>query len=294
MQRYSDVAGVLHAMVAEKGATETLNYLRRTVHDEPALADVCHGLSHEVGQAAFERYGMKQALVFEQDVCGSGYVHGVVESFLENVDDLEKALFTVCPPQDARCFHGIGHGLMDRNRNDLPDSLQNCGRFDQAFQRVQCAEGVFMENFDADLKAHPTKYLKPDDAFFPCRNQTKVNEGVCAFYAPRYFLRQHQRKYEEALDWCLTLPADPQSGCIKGVGAGAMKQNIEDVPFAESVCDHGTSPEFRKYCIEGLTSYYIVHHASSTKGREMCATLKEAYRDSCMKIAHESSQFYPD
>lgn len=294
MQRYSEVSADIARIVEEDGAIAGLDYLKVEVERDPSLADVCHGLSHEVGQAALKRYGFEDALQFEKDVCGSGYIHGVVETYLAEVPDLDAALLTLCAPDAAKCFHGVGHGLMDRSKNDIPGSLQQCDRFAERFQQIQCAEGVFMENFEADPASHPSAYLKLDDPFFACRGRTKVYEGVCALYAPRAFLRGHPRDYAAALAWCETsVPEGPRDGCIKGVGEAAMKQNIQKPLFAESVCD-GAVPERQRFCIEGLTSYYIVHHASHTKGLELCAILKPENQASCQKIALESARVYPE
>ena len=53
-----------------------------------------------------------------------------------------------------QCYHGIGHGLMFYTANDLPRSLKMCEGFDTDFSRSNCANGVFMENFNADQKLH--------------------------------------------------------------------------------------------------------------------------------------------
>src|SRR6185436_2740832 len=118
------------------------------------------------------------------------------------------------------------------------------------------------------------------DAFFPCRAVEEPYKGVCAFYAPRYFIKQKPGAYAEALAWCTTVGKGPDEACAKGVGSVAMKQHITDPAFAEQVCMAGTAFQ-QPYCIEGLVSYYIVHFASTSKGEQLCSMLKEAHRDRC-------------
>ena len=149
-----------------------------------------------------------------------------------------------------------------------------------------------MENVDADPVSHPTKYLRPDDPYFPCRGQNSINEGVCAFYAPRYFLKLHPREYEEALAWCETIEEGPRDACVKGVGDVSIKQNITQPLFAQDVCDKAVARR-RHYCIEGLVSYYIVHFAAASKGRELCEQLKDEHKDACNKIVKESEPYFP-
>lgn len=293
MQRFEQLDTQIRSTIQHEDVPAAFALLRTAVEDQPALADVCHGLSHVIGEAAFERYGMEDAFRYEEDVCGSGYIHGVVEAFLADVPDLEKALKTVCAPTALKCFHGIGHGLMDRSQNDLPGSITLCDSFPERRQKIQCAEGVFMENYEVDQNSHPTKYLNPEDPFFPCRGQDTVYEGVCALYAPRYYLKQHPRKYEDAITWCGTVPEGPRDACIKGVGDAAMKQNIEHPEFVAKLCATLTGDQ-RRFCIEGMSSYYIIHHASAAKGREMCGTLPLQDQPSCLRMVADSEEFYPE
>ncbi len=292
-ERYTAVAEHLRETVRSDGTRAAADLLRALVEEDPELADVCHGLSHEIGHEAYLRYGFPGALEVEDDVCGSGLLHGIIETHLSGVPDLESALFTLCPERSAKCHHGLGHGLMDRSSNDLPWALAQCDRFTIAQDRIQCAEGVFMENTDVDTSAHPTAYAKPEDPYFPCRNQSSVHEGVCAFYMPRYYLKIHPRDYDGLLAACVQVPAGPRDACYKGLGSATMKQNILDPVFAESICERVPKAAVQ-LCIAGLSSYFVVHHASAIKGEAMCALLKEEHRGTCLRIADESRSQYPD
>src|SRR5687768_12476645 len=84
----------------------------------------CHQLSHEIGHAGYRKYG-NIAAAFEHgdSFCWSGYHHGVLESYVQEigVEELPKRLPTVCDGVPGResytfgffnCVHGLGHGLM--------------------------------------------------------------------------------------------------------------------------------------------------------------------------------------
>lgn len=290
--RYDRYVSMLVSEVTLHGPVAGANLLRTFVEMDPPIADLCHGLSHELGEAAYATVGLIRALELEDDVCGSGYVHGVIEAHLTQVPDLEAALFSLCAPDAAKCFHGLGHGLMDRSGNDLPESLRQCGRFLLPHQRNQCAEGVFMENFDANGAEHASEYLLPDDIYFPCRGQSSAFEGVCALYAPRYFLRLHAGDYEGVAQWCRTaVPEGPRDACMKGLGEAVMKQHILEPLFAERICNE-TARGYEDFCIEGLVSYYVVHHASIVKGRALCTLLSGSSQKICVREVSESERFY--
>lgn len=292
MVRYGTIDVKLRRLVETKGVSEAVSYLDTTVKADPALEDLCHGLSHVIGETAYQRFGYEEALQFESDVCGSGYVHGVIESYLLTVEDIASEILTLCPANAPKCYHGIGHGLMYRSRNDLPGSLALCDTLPLRKDKIQCAEGVFMENVEADPVSHPTDYLRAGDPFFPCRGQSDIYEGVCAFYAPRSFLHEHPRAYEDAFAWCETVEEGPRDACVKGVGEIAVKQNITDPLFVEHICDLAV-PERRHYCIQGMVSYFIVHHGATSKARALCSQLKEENVSACKQVVRESEAFYP-
>jgi hypothetical protein len=84
---------------------------------------------------------------FQSDICGSGYIHGVIEEHFAHVKDVNTEMFKVCATQEGKCFHGVGHGFMYYTYNDLPQSLQLCDKYTDSFARINCYDGVFMENF---------------------------------------------------------------------------------------------------------------------------------------------------
>jgi len=294
MVAYDDAVVETVRLVERKDAKAALGRLRDILRDEPALESLCHGLVHEIGHAAYEKEGFEGALEYEDDLCGSGYIHGIVETHLDRVRDIEAVLPTICDENAANCFHGIGHGLMYKLDNDLPRSVELCGTYGENFQRIQCAEGVFMETYDSETRFHASEYLKEDDPFFACRGLDPVNEGVCAFYAVRYYLRLHPRDYESALAWCATdVPEGPRDACIKGVGDTAMKQNIGDPLGVEILCTKAPAGK-RHYCIEGMVSYAIVHEAKSSAGEAICSRLQEGNRAACERAVAQARPFYPE
>ncbi len=292
MCRYDTVVREVKDLVKVQNPDVALGRLREILLDEPELESLCHGLVHEIGHAAYKKEGFEKALSYEDDLCGSGYIHGIVETHFDRVRDIVAVLPTICDHNAAKCFHGVGHGLMYKLDNDLPRSVELCGTFNEAFQRIQCAEGVFMEVFDSETRFHASEYLKEDDPFFACRDLDSVNEGVCAFYATRYYLRLHPREYSGAIEWCMhDVPVGPRDACIKGVGDSAMKQNIHDPLFVESVCENAPLAK-RHYCIEGLVSYAIVHEARASAGAVICPELQPRNRAACWKVVEEGESAY--
>lgn len=262
------------------------------MEENPLIVQSCHALVHEIGHEAIEKYGtVTAAMQYQNDLCGSGYLHGLIEEKFSETDDIQKEMTTICEPEnDQSCFHGVGHGLMIVTENNVPKSLEYCDMYTTRVAQVGCAEGVFMENFNTDTSVHTSAFLHPEDPFFPCPEQKSLYQAVCYFYAPNYYLNLHKNAFTEALQWCATTPGGYENACAKGVGSRAMKKNIENIPLVEAVCE--SLPDLTPACIDGMVSYYIVNFASVEKGRELCSIVLEDHQEACLAAVELRKNWY--
>lgn len=266
----------------------TLDWLTRKASRDERVLRSCHALVHEIGHTAYEKYGdVARALTYRDEICGSGYIHGVIESYIDEVGYEDGVLEALCeksidPADRANCFHGAGHGLMYYTGNSLPESLAACDSLSRAADRLRCAEGVFMENFGSDAIYHPSEYVDAADQHAICRAQRGPgHKGPCYFYAPLYYLNQHSRAYDDAFSLCADAEAEYQSTCVKGTASRVTKENIFRISYAENLC--AKQGEFRRACAEGIGSYHYTHYSSPEKTRLMCESLRTEFREPCMR-----------
>lgn len=266
--------------------------LRERIKTDDPLSRSCHALVHDMGHAAYKKYGdFGEALRFQDELCNSGYLHGIIESHFDASPDVFAAMQTVCDPYPLgkfiswECFHGVGHGLMYYTDNDLPKSLEYCGKYTQEFAQRTCAGGVFMENFSTDQKTHTSTYLKESDPFYPCPEQAVELRGDCYIYTPTYYLGLHKNDYYGALKWCQTAPKEYRDNCVVGVGSQALKENINSPRMVEEVCTRGTS--MTAACIKGMAGLFINHSGSLDEPRRLCEQLHETNRAACEQTLHD-------
>jgi plastocyanin len=297
-KRYREIEAELTALVREENPRVALEKVRREIKTNDALARSCHPLVHDIGHAAYEKYGdFGEAMKYQDEVCNSGYLHGIIESRFSESDDVFADMKSMCDQyrlgsyMSWQCYHGIGHGLMFYTANDLPRSLKMCESFDTDFGRSNCANGVFMENFNADQKLHLSKFLKESDPFYPCPQQANRYKAHCYLYAPSYFLSLNGSDYDAALEWCNGAEAGFEPSCAYGVGTQAMKENLNDPKLVETVCMNGEDEQTTP-CIEGMTSLYINYQGSLEPARELCSKLEKPNRPACYDaIAADASLF---
>ncbi len=290
----TSLSDTLLSLVDNKDPRAALEKLEEQMDDEN-VADICHGLAHEIGHKAYKKYrSVSKALYYKSGICVSGYIHGVIEESLAGSRNVLEDIKKICPvSNDGVCFHGVGHGLMYFSGNNLPQSISVCEELSTYNQKEDCVGGVFMENFNTDLKIHPSNYLKSEDFFYPCYEQKSAYKNVCYYYAPRYFTKMNPGKYLELVSWCQTVEAGYTKNCINGAGAAMIKENINNPRLVESVCDTLDSG-LNNFCLEGMVNYYIAHHFSVSKGWDLCKALTDKNQQSCVEFVSKNTNEFPE
>ena len=285
-------------LVRNEDPRVALEHLREETATNDTLLRSCHALVHEIGHQAYEKYGdFGEAMKYQDEVCNSGYLHGVIESRLSESDDVFAAMKTLCGRYEPgsypgwQCYHGLGHGVMFYTGNDLPRSLEMCDGFESALGRSNCANGVFMENFNTDQKLHLSEFLKESDPFYPCAEQAERHKANCYLYAPTYYLSLEGNDYAGALNWCSGAEEGYVSACIYGVGAQAMKENLNDPKLVEAICAGG-EPEQTAMCVRGMVDLYVNHYGSLEPARGLCARLEVSNRASCYRTVEARSGLF--
>ncbi len=291
-------------LVAELNRTNpsvALGDLDRITLKSPYVAGFCHPIAHDLGHAALAKYDgdFAKAVSYRNDVCGSGYLHGVVEDKLAESPDPETEVTTLCSPdQTASCVHGIGHGAMFVADLDVPKAEQLCDRFPRTYELVACSEGVFMQLFEPDVTdPRAMAQLRPahfaGDPFYPCPAQPAVFQSACYYYAPSYFLQQHDYAahpgaFVQALDWCRQAPSAGQASCTMGAGSRIMKYNIARPVWTAAQCEQA-QPWQRPICMAGVVSYWDVNYHDDSAASKLCPQLSGEARDECRAAAGSGS-----
>jgi hypothetical protein len=276
-------------LVAELNRTDpgvALDDLEHITRVQPQVTRFCHPVAHDLGHAALKKYGsFSKAAAFRNDVCGSGYLHGIVEETLAQSPDPVAAVTTLCAPEmSASCIHGIGHGAMFVSHLNVPEAERLCDRFGRTYQVVACSEGVFMQLFEpgeddpAALAQLPSTRLAAEP-LYPCPEQPSVFQSACYFYAPIYFLQTHDyvdhpEAFAQALRWCLDAPTrSGQESCTRGTGSRLMKYNIDRPVWTAAQCEAAPQGWQRPDCVDGMVSYWDVNFHDKSARAKLCPQL---------------------
>lgn len=94
-----------------------------------------HQALHSFGFALYKKFG-HQGIKYCDDYQRFGCYHGVLASYISDkglsaLDDVETLCPKNQPSSENRCFHGIGHGLVDYlGKSSVNEALLNCKRLD--------------------------------------------------------------------------------------------------------------------------------------------------------------------
>lgn len=289
---YQALREELASVLFDQDPQTAIEMLKTKMAANPAVSHSCHELLHELGFAAVEKYkDFATVMQYRDEVCISGYVHGALEAYFLRAPDALAALQDVCQDSPAgtalawQCYHGTGHGAMYYLENDLPAALDQCDLHASLFARSACANGAYMEHFNAD-GPHPSAYLKEDDLSYPCAEFGRY-PGDCYVNAPIYYLRLHHSDYRGALEWCAGADQPYQQHCYQGVGFEAAKRHIADVAFIKALCAYG-GPRQEKSCITGAVFAYLGYYASQDEAQALCGVLEGPRRGYCREAVQNA------
>jgi plastocyanin len=255
----------------------------------------CHIYAHSIGWESYNLFGNGAFNVLDHN-CGSGYIHGVMESLLldKGTEDLKKKIEDVCLKLDkyvlrGQCVHGIGHGLLVYEGYNLPLALDRCRNETDSQFHHYCYTGVFMENiinsegFNLD---HGSTNWVSDDPYFPCDmvSQTDSIQNACYLYQASRMLDIYKDDFSKVWQHCLSLKDRKQFYCLHNLGQeAAYRTRMDPVKTVEICMVH---PETSQPCIKGavaLISHYW-EDLVTEQPQQICRNLKE---DGLRKYCYE-------
>jgi hypothetical protein len=302
-QRYQDLVrnlGVEAAFAELQGEMATNNF----------ISSHCHQISHVIGRVAADIYGdIPNTYSHGNSFCGSGYYHGALETIVAKIgpDRIFEEIDSLCAdlgehPEHSlfhyNCAHGLGHGFMGIQENDIFDSLETCDALSDSWERERCYGGVFMENvITKDEREHPSKYLKAASPLYPCDAIESRYKNECYQRQTSYALQTQGNDFVRVFDLCRRVEDGFSSPCYQGLGWDASVQSLKQTDnnaainqSTKDLCMLGGEYEARFNCIVGAVEYFVRHYYSDAQPKVFCETLTAGLRAVCLQ---EVEEYYP-
>ena len=303
------------SLVRDSGVEAAFAKLKDEFTKDEFVNTNCHHLTHIIGRAATELYGdVTGAYSRGDNLCASGYYHGVIEATMatlgadEVLDEADNICADLREDQshsfDLRnCLHGLGHGSMYVLGNELFEALQTCDALTDEWERDQCSGGVFMENVMAhDNPGHPSKYLKADKPFYPCTEVKTEYKTQCYARHTEYALKVAnqqdttvQATFAEVFDLCAAVEDSFRVACYSGLGHQASTEaSLADITdearaaLSHELCMLGQDYESLYYCVVAAARQLVFYYDSDAQAKELCESLtSEDLRTVCLRRTEE-------
>ena len=286
-------------VVARQGVPAAFADLKARSPGDAEVQRLCHAITHAIGREAAAKYSdVAEAFVHGDNVCGSGYYHGVLQGFAFTLghDKLVSELDEVCAGVSGKerrsleyynCVHGLGHGLMAVTGGDLFGALRDCDGLTGAMERDACANGVFMENVvvDGAHGGHYSKYLRPGEPLYPCTAVDGKYKAACFDIQTSYALGAVQGDFAKVFALCAGVEMPFRATCYRSLGRDAATTSLDQVPGTITRCNLGTGREQRSNCLVGAVLDFVYYYHSDTQAKELCAAAGADVRDACRAAA---------
>ena len=179
---------------------------------------------HTIGKGASQRFKtVGEAFLYGDSYCWSGYYHGVLEGVIDKIGqkNLPQELNNICADISGKaaynfdyynCVHGLGHGIMAENEDDVFLSLKMCDNLEGNWEEESCYSGVYMQNIiDSTTVADSgniVKHLKSDDPMYPCNAVEDKYKYQCYLGQTSYALQVTGFDWKKIFGMCSAL--DPK------------------------------------------------------------------------------------
>lgn len=281
-------------LTKSKGPAVAFVELKAAYNSDVSVKADCHPLTHVIGRtAALTSKSIGEAFTHGDQFCSAGYYHGVMETYLSKIGpkDLPAKLISVCADIKAKapyafdhynCVHGLGHGIMAVQGNDLFKSLQLCNSAGNNWEQQSCQGGVFMQNVMANLTpGDHTAYLKPDKPMYPCTDVQDNAKSQCYGMQSSYALEQSGQNFSVVFAECKSIAGDFRTDCYQGLGRDASGNSISDVAKTKATCMLGPDQEAQSNCIIGAVKDFVGYFHGDSQAEQLCQAVDPSIQPQC-------------
>lgn len=276
-----------NAMVKEQSPEAAFADFKQTYNVNAYVKSNCHQIAHVIGRAAAKKYDtLAETYKHGDNFCWSGYYHGAVETIAAQIgpQKIISQINQVCAPfanaptfDHYNCVHGMGHGLMAIEDDDLFKALALCDKFSDQWSQESCYSGVFMENVMNEINpGEHAKYLKADDPLYPCTAVADRYKEQCYLMQTSHALIVEKYDYGKVFAVCATVAAPFDQTCYQSLGRDVSGQSSSNQDRTISLCMLGQTEDARQNCFTGAVKDFISYFHNDTQGLAMCAAIPDS------------------
>jgi len=264
----------------------------------------CHREGHELGMFLYHHTrDLQFSLSYLEPKCGGSVYHGAIEGyFMEqreaDVNPAEIEVRRICPESNENyyaverweCFHGLGHGLSVIYGKDVFSGLNRCDELDPGWERVNCYNGLFMQNTINYYRSR-NGALDRDDLFYPCNLIEEEAIPSCYHRQTDHIYIMRKSSLDNSFKECEKIvPEEFVRYCYFGLGRQIFYTYLvpsSDINQSIDLCQTGQD-KYHAYCVRGLTRT-IVDQTNIDEAFRFCGNIPEKFKADCYEIVGQWS-----
>lgn len=292
-----------NAMVKEQSTKAAFADFREAYATIPFVKSSCHQIGHVIGRAAALKYkSLSETYAHGDNFCWSGYYHGAVETVAAEIgaDKILAQINSVCADflktqpygfNHYNCVHGMGHGVMAVQDDELFSALKTCDNFTGDWQQQSCYSGVFMENVMNEINpGEHSKYLKADDPLYPCTAVEDRYKEQCYLMQTSHALVVEAGDFNTVFNLCASVQTPFDQTCFQSLGRDVSGRSNSNQATTIEQCMGGPTQLAKQNCFTGAVKDFISYYHSDKQGLAMCATIPDQQLSA--NCTHEGQLYY--
>jgi hypothetical protein len=256
------------------GEEQALSAVERDENSDTLGHGACHDAAHAVGEVAAQRHGATiDAISAGNELCGSGYFHGIVawEATLLDPDVLIDTLTDACAigPEGSfkrwECFHGVGHGFSFVSGNQVRPTLDLCQQIEREVDQNPCVSGALMQ----EMVDHSTAPEYKTDPYVLCPDiPAGMLRSTC--YDMLATLVWGLFEPDERFDWCTRIDPVYKADCARGLGRNVDAGMPLNAASTTTFCNTAPDIDIRNWCVEGASVNTFAYYGNIAEARKHC------------------------
>ena len=262
----------LQKVYKKSGLVGAMDYVKGSYKSDQSFAGSCHSYMHLLGEWSFAEYGKKKSLDINADtiICGFGFYHGfMVELFKKKADYSVAADFCLYANSKLKlgdqllnndCYHGIGHGVTDFNKENIfseadlqlvaDNSIVTCKKVTNSdWEKMSsCMNGVY--HSISDLIMNVVDKNKPLGF---CMQQKDVYVPICLSAFGTVLMSVFNEDFDESLKYAATVGDDFAMLVIQPMSGYQGYKTVKNKDYDSSIKSCARlSQKLNLSCIRGM------------------------------------------
>ena len=283
LPKINEITDKVDQIAKNKGSLSAWNYFKDTYPN--ANFNGSHNIAHYIGFLIYEEIGLDGLKQCDASFAFGCY-HGFIEEFInqengvKNLDSVVRVCQQIPLQSQIPCYHGIGHGILPYFKYNLSQTLPFCDSLLSSDNRVNCYNGVFMENALAK-----GSQITASNPLWPCNTVADKYKSSCYDY--QMVLLSQSNLYKNDIAQIAQICSQAETNeytnrCIRGLGQYIAQFNSQSPEKIVQDCNKIKGDNVYVCQIAAAEKLIFLRRSYDTVKTKLCNPLPSSWESDCL------------